>query len=590
MGRCARKDGKLKDLVEPYLLKVVGKSEDFKIFSRVSALVAYYSESPLDSFQLFYTSSLGPEKKGMAPSFWDFLAQLLKQLASGLHLEVSGIGYERVALELFHHFWASESSALQELSFSGGEADSNFLRLLQVFISPESLYSQAKTLELNQIEEEKVVLLCLPLAKAEATYEDYWQEIERVLEEIPEGLSLLVLGRSELLLSPLGNLLRAGRDAHSYLLETGQLLALAELGPKNLLAESATSLSLALLRSQKVYSPDEIPVALFNLAGLSAQVQETEKVKLIHDFSVLLQEDLSLEMRAPGKDHELLAGRYRAPENFQDLGGILPAGAPQRKQPAQGQVQRFNELVRSLSSSELPDFQMNWVLEALPGKSSYRPAAELLEPKYGFTRVAGTRRSLISEDLVHQVEAENRAGWVRLLDEESWGSLRSHSMQTADFRGISVVSLGQVGEFVQLARAGDFVISESRADVFLVEPEDGLILVQAPLFLLRPVWGVEPQDFFGLKVLAGLLASGLGKTKKVRKGKGSFKAAELPQEVFDRLEYKDLGGDWDFLGRSLKDVDVYRSALLDRLYLLDALEEQTLTGLSDGNLRVVSIE
>ncbi|MGH1979261.1 hypothetical protein [Rothia sp. L_38] len=307
LRRCATKSQPLAELVKPYLLTM--NTGIYGVLNRVGALVARYSEEPLSSFQLFLAVSERDSNESMQGLVGEFLADLLGEFGTGLHFYFPQSSNDDILIQLAQMLVANDPDGLQSISFAEGMRESNeLLRLFQVFLSADSLYSPYREGQLEEAHDASAIVTYLPLARRGASYELYWKALSQVVDSSPEGVPIVVLGRSELLTSPVRDGSQVS-SAHMDMLRYGHMVAVVDLGPGVLRSESNASLAVAIFENHRV-GPDNRPlVAVLNLGG-SLRQKDAHWQAIIHDIGALVQEDWSSAVHSSVGEHALASGQY----------------------------------------------------------------------------------------------------------------------------------------------------------------------------------------------------------------------------------------------------------------------------------------
>lgn len=574
LRRCAAKSQPLAELVKPYLLTM--NTGIYGVLNRVGALVARYSEEPLNSFQLFLAVSERGSNESMHGLVGEFLADLLGEFGTRLYFHLPQSSNDDILIQLAQALVANDPDGLQSISFAEGVNESNgLLRLFQVFLSADSLYSSYRERQLEEAQDASTIVTYLPLTRRDATYELYWKELSQVVDGSPEGVPIVVLGRSDLLTSPVRDGSQVS-SAHTDMLRYGHMVAVVDLGPGVLRSESNVPLAVAIFENHRV-GPDNRPrVAVLDLGGGLGQ-RDTRWRAVIHDMGALVHEDWSSAMHSSVGEHTLVSGQYVVWREISEHGAYSHKSVAK---PGQQRVSVINSKVREIQTTNLQPLSLDWrVAETVQQK---HPTIAELIGRRAFKRVPGYVRSKVPAGLVRTVEAKDGGAWVRLLDEDSMARLgRGTTLPTA-FRALRVADLAQLGSSANLALPGDVVVSEHSAETFVVGAEFGLVLVQAPLFILRSADENPQQVALSSEVFARLVRAGLQEQKLAGAQKALAKEVRVPPAVLKA--FTGAVAENDSLETELAKIKHQSQALAERLAALGELEQQTLAGLSEGTI------
>lgn len=146
-----------------------------------------------------------------------------------------------------------------------------------------------------------------------------------------------------------------------------------------------------------------------------------------------------------------------------------------------------------------------------------------------------------------------------------------------------MADLAQLGNSANLALPGDIVVSERSAETFVVGAELGLVLVQAPLFILRSADENPQQVALSSEVFARLVRAGLQEQKLAGAQKALAKEVRVPPAVLKAFTGTATAEN-NSLETELAKIKHQRQALVARLTALEELEHQTLAGLSEGTI------
>lgn len=574
LRRCAAKSQPLAELVKPYLLTM--NTGIYGVLNRVGALVARYSEEPLNSFQLFLAVSERGSNESMHGLVGEFLADLLGEFGTRLYFHLPQSSNDDILIQLAQALVANDPDGLQSISFAEGVNESNgLLRLFQVFLSADSLYSSYRERQLEEAQDASTIVTYLPLTRRDATYELYWKELSQVVDGSPEGVPIVVLGRSDLLTSPVRDGSQVS-SAHTDMLRYGHMVAVVDLGPGVLRSESNVPLAVAIFENHRV-GPDNRPrVAVLDLGGGLGQ-RDTRWRAVIHDMGALVQEDWSSAMHSSSGEHALASGQYVVWREISEHGAYSHKSVAK---PGQQRVSVINSKVREIQTTNLQPLSLDWrVAETV--QQEHPTIAELIGRR-AFKRVPGYVRSKVPAGLVRTVEAKDGGAWVRLLDEDSMARLGRGTTLPTPFRALRVADLAQLGSSANLALPGDVVVSEHSAETFVVGAEFGLVLVQAPLFILRSADENPQQVALSSEVFARLVRAGLQEQKLAGAQKALVKEVRMPPAVLKA--FTGAVAENDSLETELAKIKHQSQALAERLAALGELEQQTLAGLSEGTI------
>lgn len=574
LRRCAAKSQPLAELVKPYLLTM--NTGIYGVLNRVGALVARYSEEPLNSFQLFLAVSERGSNESMHGLVGEFLADLLGEFGTRLYFHLPQSSNDDILIQLAQALVANDPDGLQSISFAEGVNESNgLLRLFQVFLSADSLYSSYRERQLEEAQDASTIVTYLPLTRRDATYELYWKELSQVVDGSPEGVPIVVLGRSDLLTSPVRDGSQVS-SAHTDMLRYGHMVAVVDLGPGVLRSESNVPLAVAIFENHRV-GPDNRPrVAVLDLGGGLGQ-RDTRWRAVIHDMGALVHEDWSSAMHSSSGEHALASGQYVVWREISEHGAYSHKSVAK---PGQQRVSVINSKVREIQTTNLQPLSLDWrVAETV--QREHPTIAELIGRR-AFKRVPGYVRSKVPAGLVRTVEAKDGGAWVRLLDEDSMARLGRGTTVPTAFRALKVADLAQLGSSANLALPGDVVVSEHSAETFVVGAEFGLVLVQAPLFILRSADENPQQVALSSEVFARLVRAGLQEQKLAGAQKALVKEVRVPPAVLKA--FTGAVAENDSLETELAKIKHQSQALAERLAALGELEQQTLAGLSEGTI------
>lgn len=578
LRRCATKSQPLAELVKPYLLTM--NTGIYGVLNRVGALVARYSEEPLSSFQLFLAVSERDSNESMQGLIGEFLADLLGEFGTGLHFHFPQSSNDDILIQLVQMLVANDPDGLQSISFAEGIRESNgLLRLFQVFLSADSLYSPYREGQLEEAHDASAIVTYLPLARRGASYELYWKALSQVVDSSPEGVPIVVLGRSELLTSPVRDGSQVS-SAHMDTLRYGHMVAVVDLGPGVLRPESNASLAVAIFENHRV-GPDNRPrVAVLNLGG-SLRQKDAHWQAIIHDIGALVQEDWSSAVHSSVGEHALASGQYVVWREISEHGAHSYKSAVKAVKPGQQRVSVINLKVREIQTTNLQPLSLDWRV-AETAQQKHLTIAELIRQR-ALKRVPGYAQSKLPAGLVSAVEAKDGGAWVRLLDEDSMARLGRGTTVPTTFRALKVADLAQLGNSANLALPGDIVVSERSAETFVVGAELGLVLVQAPLFILRSADENPQQVALSSEVFARLVRAGLQEQKLAGAQKALAKEVRVPPAVLKAFTGTATAEN-NSLETELAKIKHQRQALVARLTALEELEHQTLAGLSEGTI------
>lgn len=580
LRRCATHSLPLAKLAEPYLLSI-GLNE-FCLFSRLGALVACLSISPLASFELFLSALQRGTYQSLSEPVGNFLDDLLDELGTGVHLHFSRFSREAVSVQLLRFIATGGLDKLHGVSSSEVGQVEDLVCLFQVFRAADSLYDPCPDMQLEDAGTASSIFTYLALDRAHASYEKYWEEISQIVDDAPENVPIVVLGRSEFLTDPV----REGspaRSAHTDMLRYGHMVAVVELGTKTLRSESSVPLAVAVFENHRVSDDTRPRIAAFDLAGCLDSASDRRKA-VLHDLGALVYEDWSSAVHSSSGEHALVAGQS-VPWQVVTVQGIHAGQqtVPGAK-PGQERVNAVNVTTRYLQTSlgqELPDLQ--W--RVAQKKRSPGPTVEQLIDRRTLRRVAGHPRSKIPAELLQPVNPKDAHAWVRVVDKGFMAGASIPGQLPGVFRGLHATDLAQLGDSVELALPGDIAVSEESAETYLVGADEGLVIVQSPVFILRRV-GTEGNRSSGLGVLARLIRAGLQEQRKAGARRVTVGSVHVPQVLVDAVfaPQEDLSPGAQSLEVELSRLSERRRALQEQLAALDELEQETLAGLSEGTI------
>lgn len=579
LRRCAAKSQPLAELVKPYLLTM--NTGIYGVLNRVGALVARYSEEPLNSFQLFLAVSERGSNESMHGLVGEFLADLLGEFGTRLYFHLPQSSNDDILIQLAQALVANDPDGLQSISFAEGVNESNgLLRLFQVFLSADSLYSSYRERQLEEAQDASTIVTYLPLTRRDATYELYWKELSQVVDGSPEGVPIVVLGRSDLLTSPVRDGSQVS-SAHTDMLRYGHMVAVVDLGPGVLRSESNVPLAVAIFENHRV-GPDNRPrVAVLDLGGGLGQ-RDTRWRAVIHDMGALVQEDWSSAVHSLLGEHKLVSGQYMVWQTVAESGARGVEGAVKERKPGQQRVNVINSKVREIQATHLQTLSLDWRAAETAHQKKHLTIAELIRQR-ALKRVPGYAQSKVPAGLVRTVEAKDAGAWVRLLDEDSMAVLSRGGTLPTTFRALKVADLAQLDNSVKLALPGDVVVSERSAETFVVGAEPGLVLAQSPLFVLRRVGKSPQQATAGSEVFARLVRAGLQEQKRAGAQKALAKEVRVPPAALEAFTGAATAEN-NSLETELAKIKHQRQALATHLTALEELEQQTLAGLSEGTI------
>lgn len=582
LRRCAAQSLPLAKLAEPYLLST--GLDEFRLFSRLGALVARLSVSPLASFELFLSTLQRGTYQSLSEPVGNFLADLLDELGAGVHLHFSRFSTEAVSVQLLRFIATGGLDELHGVSSSEAGQAADLVRLFQVFGAVDRLYDSCPDMQLEAAGTASSIFTYLALDRAHASYEKYWEEISQIIDGAPENVPIVVLGRSEFLTGPV----REGspaRSAHTDMLRYGHMVAVVELGTKTLRSESSVPLAVAVFENHRVSDDTRPRIAAFDLAGCLDSASDRRKA-VLHDLGALVYEDWSSAVHSSSGEHALVAGRS-VPWQVVTVQGTH---AGQQTVPGvksgQERVNAVNVTTRYLQTSlgqEMPDLQ--W--RVAQKKRSPGPTVKQLIDRRLLRRVAGHPRSKIPAELLQSVDPKDAHAWVRVVDKEFMAGASVPGQLPEVFRGLHATDLAQLDESVELALPGDIAVSEESAETYLVGTDDGLVVVQSPVFILRRV-GAEGNHASGFGVLARLIRAGLQEQRKAGARRVTVGSVHVPQALVDAvLAPQESSPGAQSLEVELSRLSERRRALQEQLAALDELEQETLAGLSEGTIEFI---
>lgn len=580
LRRCAAQSLPLAKLAEPHLLSI--GFDEFCLFSRLGALVACLSVSPLASFELFLSTLQRGTYQSLSELVGNFLADLLDELGAGVHLHFSRFLTGAVSVQLLRFIASGGLDELHGVSSSEAGQAVDLVRLFQVFGAVDRLYDSCPDMQLEAAGAASSIFTSLALDRAQASYEKYWEEISQIIDSAPENVPIIVLGRSEFLTS----WAREGspaRSAHTDILRYGHMVAVVELGTKTLRSESSVPLAIAIFENHRVSTDTRPRIAAFDLAGCLDSASDRRKA-VLHDLGALVCEDWSSAVHSSSGEHALVAGRP-VPWQVVTAQGIHAGqqAAPGAKS-GQERVNTVNVTTRYLHAArgqEVPD--LRW--RVAQKKRSPGPTVKQLIERRMLRLVAGHAGSKIPAELVQPVNPKDAHAWVRVANKEFMAGARVHSRLPEVFRGLHATDLAQLDESVELALPGDIAVSEEDAETYLVEADEGLVIVQSPVFILRRV-GAEGNRSSGLGVLVRLIRAGLQEQRKAGARRVTVGSVHVPQALVDAVfaPQEEPSPGAQSLEVELSKLSERRRALQEQLAALDELEQETLAGLSEGTI------
>ena len=437
LRRCAAQSPTLAKLVEPYLLST--GFDEFRLFSRLGTLVARLSVSPLASFELFLSTLHRGIYQSLSEPVGNFLADLLDELGTGVHLHFSRFSREDVSVQLLRFIATGGLDELHGVSSSETGQAAELVRLFQVFRAADSLYDPCPDMQLEDAGTASSIFTYLALDRAHASYEKYWEEISQIVDDAPENVPIVVLGRSEFLTGPVreGN---AGRSAHTDILRYGHMVAVVELGTKTLRSESSVPLAVAVFENHRVSDDTRPRIAAFDLAGCLDSASDRRKA-VLHDLGALVYEDWSSAVHSSSGEHALVAGQSVPWQVVTAQGIHADQQTTLGAKPGQERVNAVNVTTRYLQTSrgqELPDLQ--W--RVAQKKRSPGPTVKQLIDQRLLRRVAGHPRSKIPAELLQSVDPKDAPAWVRVVDKEFMAGARAPGQLPGGFPGATRYRFG----------------------------------------------------------------------------------------------------------------------------------------------------
>lgn len=579
LRRCAQAYPYLARVVQPFLLKVT--PDDVRVLGRVGALVAHSTEGAGAALGLLMQTLQQGASRVLSPATTDFLADLLAELGRGIHLYL-GAGTDALeAVELLGSLGEALPDGLIASSADKSTGQSDFLRLLQAVVSSDGLSAPVEQGKVGC--ENSTLLTCLPLPKAAATYENYWLTLGQLVDDAPPGAPIVVLGRAEFLAAPVSraaSVTQRAKDAHHDLLRLGHLLAVIDVGPRGLPGESNVALAVAVLENHRVSDHSRPQVAVFSCEN-ELKRESTYRKSVLHDVSTLTYEDWESPIHSAGGEHTLVAGQFIRWEQIASE-GARPRGSRRKILSGQSRITAVNESLRRLQQARLRKPQLEWPAGVNQAATEQLTVGQLVS-RGVLRRLPGYAPSRLPQGQVQQVSGPSAAAWVRLLDEQGVEQVRSLGELPQVFWGLVPAGLASLDESVQLAQVGDVVVSEGQAAAFVVGQEHGLLLVQAPLVVLRAADGYRAAPG-SCDLLARLLAAVLGEQKTQGVKRPKLVQVRVPAALAHALAGLQVGEPLEVLGRQLDSVAAYKRVLLAQVRELEQLERQTLAGWADGTI------
>lgn len=574
LNRCARVSPAVAKNLEALLLKL--SPEHIKLLTCAAYAVAEFSGDVLGHVQMF--SSLLMGRKSLGEQISTDLSSALQMVSAHISGDVKvclGAGADSaVAIQIVQSLSMAQESHREVSVVTLGdeiEADHSFARALSLLSDEDLLLVPQGEAKQN---DPVAVFVILPLSRSTFEREQQWGEIEDALYGAPVGVPVFVLGRSEVLGSAF-----AAEDSSSRkaVLAGGHLLALVECGQRQLVTESGARLMVGVFENHKVNESQKPLVALIDLAEKLGREHQESQEQAIHDIQSLLAENRQGAVHSGAGEHQLVRGIRARWEDIQGAGFDSLVESWVRASDSAGAVKRIEKNVEQVNGTSYEPFQLQWQVSPVSGVSTRTLKSVRDDGK--LKRIAGVTAQKLGD--FARVSAD--AGAIRVVDVDAMEHFRANGTLPQSYASLSAINLSDI----ETARDGDLLIAEGADPVVLpVRAETGLVVVKAPVFVLRRRL---PQDFkpdFRLNVFAGLVQAALDAQIREGAAKASWGKARISSEMLNAVLGNVAHAHADHLESQLENMRQQKLMLMKQLHTLQSLENETLAGVADGSLQM----
>lgn len=558
--------------LEPLLLKVT--PGDVELLCCPAYALARFSDDVLGGVRLFSSLLMGRQKLGeqISADLGAFLRSLSARFSGDMRLHLASGVDPALTVQIAQNLPLSQDfrrDLLITSANSGGE-ESSFARALSLLADEELLLLSEET---KDPAESSFLLMVLPLAKAVASEEQQWLDIEDLLLDAPVGVPVFVLGRAEVL----GAAFEAEKNKpRQSVLEAGHLLALVDCGQKQLVTESGARLMVGVFENRRREDSVKNPlVALIDLSQKLDGFHREAQAAALHDLESLTFESRQAAVYSAAGEHRVVSGPRVPWVDVKEQGFDSVLESSVRGSGLSRSVQGIGRDVERINTAEYSPFSVRWKVSSVSGASQRSLSWARSEGK--LRRVAGMK----AQKLFELVEGSSGSGVVRIVDSVAIEHFRVQGVLPEVYDSLGALSVGQG---VELARPGDVLVCEG-ANPVVFGVRDELVVAQAPVFILRRHLprGVEP--LFRLDAFVGLVQAGLDAQITDGAVKATWGNARISLELLNAVLSDVSNEQVDQLDRQLRRVSVQKRFLREQLAALESLEGETLRGLADGAIK-----
>lgn len=556
--------------LEPLLLKVI--PGDVELLRCPAYVLARFSDDVLGGVQLFSSLLMGRQKVGeqISADLGVFLRSMSARFSGDMRLHLASSVDSALTVQIAQNLSLSQDFRRDLLITSADSEESSFARALSLLADEELLLLPEQAKEPT---ESSFLLMVLPLAKSTVPDEQQWSGVEDFILDAPPGVPVFVLGRAEVLGSAFESEKNKPRQS---VLEAGHLLALMKCGQRQLVTESGARLMVGVFENHRILSAEKTPlVALIDLSEkLDAFHAEAQEAAL-HDVESLTFESRQVAVYSAAGEHRVVSGPRVPWVDVKEQGFDSVLESSVQVSGLSQTVQGIGKDVERINAAEYHPFSVSWQVSSISGASQRSLSWARSEGK--LRRIAGMTAQKLSE----LVEGSSGSGVVRIVDSAAMEHFRVQGVLPEVYDSLSTLLAGQGVEF---ARPGDLLVCEG-ANPVVFGVRDELVVVQAPVFILRRNLPKGVAADFRLDAFVGLVQAGLDTQIADGAVKASWGSARISLELLNAVLSDVSNEQVDQLNQQLRSLSEQKRFLREQLAALESLEGETLRGLVGGTIK-----
>lgn len=550
------------------LLKV--SAADIQNLSCLAFALARFSTDILGDTQTFAASVLS--RRGSSEQVSLDLCSLVKdagdKFRGKVRLHLARGADSAVTVQVAQSLLLNRDNQRELAITAQDQQSSSFARALTLVADEELL-----ALPENQVDPSAIFFL-LPLSKTALDAQEQWQELEALLLDAPVGVPILVLGRAEVLGSEFDPKKNKAREA---VLSGGYLLALLETGTRQLVTESGARLMVAVFENRRIAHRQPL-IALTSLSQRLDAAHRADREVTLHDIESVLNESRHDAVHSIQGEHQLARGVRVNWKELRENGFDALLASESRSVHDDEAKNRIEHNVQALTNAEYEPFSLRWSVEPRKGMTTTTLRSARDDGK--LRRLPGVS----AQKLEGIIEFSSAIDRVRVVDAASMEHLHLQGALPGVFASASTYDV-LVERNLEMARPGDLLVLEgTRPAVLPVRADAGLMIAQAPVFVLRRNAVQIEVPEFRLEAFAGLVQAALDAQVEDGAAKASWGKARIAVSLLDAVLSAVPNAQVDALDEQLRRLRVQQEFLRKQLRSAQAVEADTLRGLAAGFL------